>query len=723
VKNRTKAGIAAAVLGGLALGGVGAWLAFPFPPGLLQPPPRATLITDRRGNPLRLLLSGEGTVSLPITLPETGQWLAEAVVAAEDKRFRSHPGIDPAAAARALGANLRSGRIVSGASTLSTLVIKLATSRRGRSLGAKIGEGWRALQMERLVSKDRILEEYLNRAPFGGNLVGAEAAARRYFGRSAAALSLGEAALLAGIPQAPERMRPDRHPEAARARRDWVLARMERLGMINSQAARAARAETPSGRPFPLPFAAAHFCESIPRDLLLPGTLRTTLDPGRQALAERVIRLASAELARRGAVSGAAVIIHIPTGEVLALVGSPDYFARAGGQVNCATARRSPGSALKPFIYCTAFDLGLASPGSRLADTPLDRSGYRPRNYGSNYSGPLSARAALLRSLNIPAIRLLERIGVERMLGILGGCGFTTLNRPARDYGLALAAGGCEVTLLELTNAAAAVARGGQYLPWRMTFSPPPPPRKVFSPEACWLVSDILSDPSRLPPGEAGGNPARFAWKTGTSNGHRDAWTVAWNAEYALGVWFGNPDGTPAKTLVGIEAAAPAAAAIFRGLYPEGPPALPPPPPGCREREICALSGLPAGENCSLRDRERFIPGVSPAQPCRLCRAGKNAAAKKPEPAGRPRIVSPRPGAVRLLAGRDGALPLRAELEGAEAEENLYWFADGRALGTTRPGEECFWAPGPGTHIIACAVRGGGGDSVRITVENPPRPF
>lgn len=714
-KTAVGTGAALAVCG---LAAAGLWVALPFPRPLLDPPPASTLITDRAGRPLRLLLSGSETVSRPVNLSQTGRWLAGAVVAAEDKRFRRHPGIDPAAALRALGANLRSGRIVSGASTLSTLVVKLATARRRRSLGAKISEGFRALQMERIVSKDRILEEYLNRAPFGGNLVGAEAAAERYFGRPAAALSLGEAALLAGIPQAPERWRPDRHPGPARERRDWVLSRMERLGVIGPREARAARDEPVLSRAAPFAFAAPHFCESIPRELLVPGTLRTTLDPRLQALAEAAIRVSGAELARRGAVSGAAVIIHVPTGEVRALVGSPDYFARPAGQVNCAAARRSAGSTLKPFIYCAAFDLGLASPGTRLADTPLDRGGYRPRNYGSDYSGPLSARAALLRSLNIPAIRLLERIGVERMLGILARCGFTTLNRPPGEYGLALAAGGGEVTLLELTNAAAVLARGGRYLPWRMTFSPPPPPRKVFSPEACWLVSEILSDPSRLPPGTAGESPAGFAWKTGTSNGHRDAWTVAWNEEYALGVWFGNPDGTPAEALVGVEAAAPAAAALFRGLYPQGAPPPPPPPPGCRLREICAFSGLPAGKNCSLRDRELFIPGVSPARTCRLCQAGKAELPAAPAAAGRPRIVSPRPGAIRLLAGRDGALPLRAELAGAGTEARLYWFANGKALGTTRPGEECFWTPSPGTHTIACALRDGGGDSVRITVEN-----
>lgn len=710
----------AAALAGLGLAAAAAWVALPFPRPLLNPPPTSTLITDRHGDPLRLLLSGGDTVCQPVNLSKTGHWLAGAVIAAEDKRFREHPGIDPAAAVRALRANLRSGRIVSGASTLSTLVIKLATSRRGRSLGAKISEGFRALQMERIISKDRILEEYLNRAPFGGNLVGAEAAAERYFGRPAAALSLGEAALLAGIPQAPERWRPDRHPGPARERRDLVLARMERLGLIDPGEARTARSEPLTGRAFSRPFAAPHFCGSIPRKLLVPGTLRTTLDPRLQSLAESAIRVSSIELARQGAISGAAVIIHVPSGEVLALAGSPDYFARTAGQVNCATARRSAGSTLKPFIYCAAFDLGLASPGTRLLDIPLDRGGYRPRNYDSDYSGPLSARAALLRSLNVPAIRLLEQIGVERMLGILARCGFTTLNRSSRNYGLALAVGSGEITLLELVNAAAMLARGGQYLPWRMTFSPPPPPRRVFSPEACWLVSEILSDPSRRPPGTTGKSPTGFAWKTGTSSGHRDAWTVAWNEEYALGVWFGNPDGTPAEVLVGIKAAAPAAVALFRGLYPQGDPPRPMPPPGCRQREICAASGLPTGSNCSLRDREFFIPGISPAQPCRLCRAGKTETptATTSAVSGRPRIVSPRSGAIRLLPGRDGDLPLRAELDRPGTEASLYWFADGRALGTTRPGEECFWTPSPGTHIIACALSGGGGDSVRITVEN-----
>ena len=691
-------------------------LSFPFPEDIPGQPPAATLVLARDGSPLRVVLGRREELCFPISLNQTGDWLAQATIAAEDRRFFQHPGVDPIAVSRALFANLRAGRIVSGASTISSLVVKLATKRKGRKPADKICEFFRALQLEMRLEKEKILEAYLNRAPFGGNIVGAEAAARRYFGRKVSRLSLGEAALLAGLPQAPSRLRPDRHPKSARQRRDWILERMEELEMITPEQAAGAREASVSVKWHDLPFSAPHFCETLPKSLLLPGTLRTTLSPEIQARVEGEIRKTAARLRRHGAGGGAAVVIHVPTGEVLALVGSPDYFSSRWGQVNCATAQRSPGSALKPFIYCLAFDLGLITPGSRLEDNPFEQGGYRPLNYEKNYSGPVSARQALRRSLNIPAVKLTARIGPDRLAECLRRLGLRSLNRPGSYYGLTLAVGGGGVTLLELTNAAAVLGRGGRFLPPKFTFVPGPDPIRVFREASCWMTSDILSPPEHRPPGCLEKTTPWFAWKTGTSAGNRDAWTIAWNREYAVGVWFGNPDGRGASILVGAEAAAPTAAAIIREL--PAPVAAPFPPPNCRSRKICSRSGLVAGPDCPGQDREYHIPGLSPS---RRCPGPNGPGGPSVETCRIPpiRFSSPLDGStLRLLPGQAGLIPLAAEIgKEASGKTTCYWFVDGALLGTTAGGSGPDWTAEAGEHTICCALPGGEGDSVRITVE------
>jgi penicillin-binding protein 1C len=744
---------------------------FPFPIESLDAAHRAreaVRVLDRDGRLLRAVVGRAETCMFWTDLEAISPRLVEATIAAEDGRFYSHPGVDLLAALRAFWSNVSRGRRVSGASTITMQVVRLVEPRP-RTWTSKVVESFRALQIERQLDKRRILEWYLNLAPYGGNLVGVEASAQVYFGKCARDLTLGEAALLAGLPQAPSRLRPDRHPERARARRDWVLGRLEARGAVAAgekavacrEAVRAAR------RPFPIeaPHAAALAIRRHPGS----PVLRTTLDTRIQAVAETALRAGVGPLRADGVTNGAVVVIENGAAAVRALVGSLDFFAEAdAGQVCGATAPRSPGSALKPFTYALAFDRGLCAPGTILADVPSAYGGYEPVNYDAGYRGPVTAREALVASLNVPAVRLLDRVGVASLLQALRQLGFSTLKKEAAHYGLALTLGSTDVTLLDLTDAYAALARLGVYEPCRLLEAEPRAAgRRVFSAGAAYLVADILSDSARL-----GGRPlwrsehdrVRMAWKTGTSAGHRDAWTVAYTPSYTVGVWVGNFNGRPSRQLAGFRAAAPIAARILDTIERSAGGAWFEPPPDVDRRDVCAASGLPAGPICGDVTRDLAVRGRAPAEPCpvhraarideatgtRLCAAcgaGRAHAVRTvevwpPEVAawlrrhqpGRPlqpahfagcgrapvsdappRILSPAPGMTYLVT--DGAPPdaQRLSLRAAGGREKVYWFVDGSLVAVSDPLEPAFWPLARGRHAVVCADASG--RNARVTIE------
>ncbi|MBP7829760.1 MAG: penicillin-binding protein 1C [Kiritimatiellae bacterium] len=703
---------------------------FPFPRAALGEFPAATVLADREGNPLRLKLGPGDTDNVPRYRWRPDDWIAKAVIAAEDQRFYRHAGVDPLALARAVGQNLLHFRRVSGASTLSTQVIRLVQPRP-RTLRTKLIEAFRALQMERALTKREILEQYLNRAPFGSNIVGIESAARRYFSKSAHDLSLAEAALLAGLPQAPARFRPDRHPARASKRQAYVLDRMAALGMI-TEAQRARAAERPCEiKPGRYVFAAPHFAQFV-LDRLPPGqegrTLHTTLDPALQSLAESALTRRRGYLDPLGIMGGAVVILEVKTGALRAMVGSPDYFdAARRGQVNGALAPRGAGSTLKPFVYAAAFDRGLATPLTVLRDEPALYRDYRPQNFGKEFRGDVTAREALVLSLNLPVLALAERIGGERLLGLFRRAGLRSLSRATDHYGLGLVLGQGEVRLLDLVNAYAALARGGHFMPWKvMDDMPPAAPKgaRLFSPEACWLIADILGGDERM--GELSGHQAdvrmpRMAWKTGTSSACRDAWTIAFNPEYVVGVWIGHPDGESDEALVGVEAAAPVAWEIFRGLYPQGDGPWFARPEGLKKRSVCAVSGCPSGSQCEQAVEDWYIAGASLFTPCPM--HGRSAAAPAMAAAGRTRdapdalrITSPAAGTVfRMLdhwSGDRQQIALRAG--GGTASGDLHWFIDNRYYGQ---GGGLFWPIERGAHQLVCCNALGQSDRVRIVVE------
>ena len=715
-----------------------AWMMFPFPSAKLATYPTSAIISDRNGRALRMVKGDDDVVCLSVRLDEVGPWVVPALIAAEDKRFYQHPGIDPLAILRAIIQDITSKQIVSGASTISSQVVRLIESRP-RNWRSKLIEAFRALQMERLLTKKQILEQYLNRAPFGSDIVGVEAASLRYFGKSTRDLSLSEAALLVGLPQAPSRLRPDRHLDQACRRRDTVLSRMAERGFINDEQRRAARAQPIACCRREAILRSPHFCDLVEARYGAQRSARTTLDERLQQIAEDVLAGHARQLSQKDISNGAIVIIEVSTGAVRAMVGSPDFRDdRHAGQVNAAVARRSPGSALKPFVYAMAIDEGICTPATVLADVPMIFPAYRPENFDREFLGPVTVREALVRSLNIPALTLTEQVGQENFMHLLRRAGFTTLEKPCAHYGLGVVLGSGEVTLLELANAYACLARLGTYRPYRLLEKEKTnPPTRLFSAEAAYLVAEMLSGDERAL--EVCGHAAdvklpRVAWKTGTSSGFRDAWTVAYNPDYVVSVWLGNHDGHGSSDLVGNEAAAPLAYDIFRRLYPDGEGPWFHSPDGLKTRLVCARSGLPSNEYCGAVVPDPYIPGISATRECAVHqRVPFNRQTQLPvrwgalnddrrtveRDARQFRITAPVSGEVFCLIGNVATIKqeIALSISTDSASEKLYWFVDGVMFRACEPGQTVFWPLKKGRFVITCSDSLGCNDSVKIQVE------
>lgn len=547
-----------AVMGLFVIGFTACWFLFPFPYDRLNRWPASPVVYDRNGRVMLSLVGRDDQWRQPVPLERISPWLRQATIAVEDARFRSHFGIDPLAVARAIGQNLRHGRVVSGASTLTMQLARMMDDRP-RTWRAKLVESFRALQLERGRDKDYILETYLNVAPYGGNLRGVETASQAYFGKRAADLSLGEAALLAGLPQSPSGYRPDRHPVEAVARRRAVLRRMVELGLITPEQ-QAIAAEEQGGIRDTLASLHAPHAAFLARQRRPAGGM-TCIDLDYQREVEQVAAAHSRSLPRDLEI--AVVVIEIGSGDVVALLGSRDFRNPHTGQVNGATARRSPGSALKPFVYAAAFDARRLSPDSTVYDIPIERTGWQPENFDRTFTGPLSAADALRRSLNVPAILVAEGVGLARCVGTIEAAGVALPQRAAGRGGLAVVVGASEVTLLDLTNGYATLGRGGIRQPARLFPDEAAAPIRVLDATVCAALDEVLSCRRRQPHGVEDTTLPWFMWKTGTSSGRRDAWAVGHNRRYAIGVWTGCFSGAGKPRLVGAEAAEPLLAALF----------------------------------------------------------------------------------------------------------------------------------------------------------------
>lgn len=514
----------------------------------------ARVVTDEKGIPLWRFADSEGIWRYPVTIEEVSPRYLEALIQYEDRWFWEHPGVNPFSVMRAAWQDLRSGKVVSGGSTLTMQVARLLDPHP-RTFGGKIRQLWRAMQLEWHLSKRDILTLYLNRAPFGGTLQGVGAASWAYLGKSPAQLSYSEAALLAVLPQAPSRLRPDRWPDRAEAARNKVLERMVTQGVWTAQQVKESREEpvwlAPRQMPQLAPLFSRMMLNKSPENKIV-----TTLDASLQRQLEELAMNWKSRLPSRSSL--AMIVVDHTNMKVRGWVGSVDIADDSRfSHVDMVNAIRSPGSVLKPFIYGMALDDGLIHPASLLQDVPRRTGDYRPGNFDSGFHGPVSMSEALVRSLNLPAVQVLEAYGPKRFAALLSNAGLPLLLPPGAQPNLSLILGGAGARLADITAAYSAFSRHGKAGRLRVQPDDPLVERPLLSPGAAWIIRRILANESQPLPDAALPQVAPLAWKTGTSYGYRDAWAVGLNARYIIGIWTGRPDGTPVAGQFGFASAVP----------------------------------------------------------------------------------------------------------------------------------------------------------------------
>ena len=738
------------ILGGVAallVGLLGFWLL----PVVAIEPPVSTVLLDRDGRLLGATIAADEQWRFPprADVPERYRL---ALLTFEDQRFAQHPGVDPLALGRALVTSLQAGEVVSGASTLTMQTVRIARENPPRTVPEKLWEMVLALRLELAHSKDDILLAYATHAPFGGNTVGVEAAAWRYYQRPAEELSWAEAATLAVLPNAPALIHPGRNRGALQAKRDRLLDRLAAAGHLSADDLALAKLEPLPLAPRPVPRLAPHLLTQA------TGRQATTLSATLQEQATGVVWRHHRRLAPSHIHNLAALVTDVRTGEVLAYVGNvPDLDAAPHhNHVDVVRAPRSTGSTLKPVLYAAMLETGELLPRQLVPDVPLHLGGFSPQNFDRRYEGAVPADEALARSRNVPATWLLQRYGVDRFYGLLQGLGLGTLHSPADHYGLALILGGAEGTLWDLTDMYRRI--GWQALEpsappgalhWRAGASEPDPHATV-SPEAAWLTTQALLTVRR--PGVHGaweqfGSAHKVAWKTGTSWGFRDGWAIGITPTHAIGVWVGNADGEGRPELTGVGAAAPVLFELF-DLVDHGP--WFDPPNGLAHAEVCAHSGMLAGPDCAHTTRQLLPARGHESEPCARCaRVHLTATGERAHgtcrdlgslhaeswfvlPAGQEAFYAPRhprydplpdwaPGCApaddaddRLallspkartqvvvpveLDGQRGRLVMEAAHRDPDAR--VHWHLDGRYLATTTGRHQLEVAPGEGPHEV-----------------------
>ncbi len=727
---------------------------FSFPTELLTRK-HSTFVYSNNGRLLTAFTSEDRFWRKPVELKDISHKLISSVIATEDRYFYSHPGVNVVSLVKSAIANLQAGRVVRGGSTISMQISRMIEPKE-RTIRNKLFEIFRALQMELRYTKSELLGVYFNLVPYGGNIEGVGAASYFYFDKEPDKLSWSEAALLTAIPGSPEKLRPDKCLDCSRSRQEFVLARLHHDGVISSLDYKAALTEEIPSQRLQVPRHAPHLAVSLRSEYPEASLLKTTIRYNIQEVCERIARTYHQKYKAKGINNLAIVVIDNDKSEIMAVVGSPDFDdGRHSGQVDASKAARSPGSALKPFVYGVAFDLGTLSPEMMVPDIPVNYDGYRPVNYDESYRGLISVREALIHSLNIPAVNAAFEVGLEKLNEVLRRGQLTTIDKPYHYYGLPLILGAAEVRLTELTNLYAALARDGIFKRLKTLKSDENDAGlQLYSPEASYLLSEILVDLHRpdLPDSwraSVGNFP--IAWKTGTSYGRRDAWTIGYTPRYSVGVWGGNCSGEGSAELVGASIAAPimfeVMSEINRGKQKEWFEA----PAGLSERVVCGVSGQPVGRFCDETTTEIFLIGISPAATCSVhrpvfvdrstgmrlrasCTSGRDYDRKiveiwppriaswlvnndmsaplapyDPEcfagvDGQNPSIISPEDGAVFEIAYD---LPLeyqkiRLQASIASGDGTVHWFLDGKHLRAVEAGEVTFYMPVKGRHKLLC---------------------
>ena len=631
-------------------------------------------VLDRHEELLRVYTVADGRWRLHLGPVDAG-YLA-LLVAFEDKRFYDHAGVDLRAVARAMAQAVWNGRVVSGGSTLTMQVARLLEESGTGAWAGKLRQARVAMALERRLSKAEILQLYLHLAPYGGNLEGVRAASLSYFGKEPRLLTPAEAALLVAIPQSPEARRPDRSAEAASDARDRVLARARSDGIYDADQVVAARTEPVPVARKPFAALAPHLADRALRDAPGVGVHRLSVD---RALQRSLEALAADVVARQGErLQVAMVVADHGSGQILASVGSAGFVSARAGYIDMTTTLRSPGSTLKPLIYGLSFDEGLAHPETLIEDVPSDFGGYRPQNFDRTYHGTVRIREALQMSLNIPVVALTDALGPAKLMAAMDRAG-VRFALPGGQAGLAVALGGVGVTLQDMVQLYAAIARGGVSRPltYRME-GETAEGQRVLGASAAWAVGDILA--GLAPPPGAPEN--RLAYKTGTSYGHRDAWAIGFDGQHVIGVWMGRPDGTPVPGAFGAELAAPVLFQAFARVKPQ----LTPQPPAPPSMLLVSNAQLPQPLQ-KFRSRSAAFE------------AGKDA----------PAVAFPPDGAeVELLP--DGLL---VRVEGGKAP--FTWMADGVPVAVTQRGRSAMLAD-LGRGFITLSVIDAEGRSARAKV-------
>jgi len=745
----------------LALGATAVALRLWPQPSLASRVPVSTAVHGKGGELLRLTLARDEQYRLWVPLEEVAEEYLQALRLHEDRGFRWHPGVDPLALVRAVLATSRGDH--QGGSTLTMQLARRLYGLDTRSVGGKLRQIAAALWLEARYSKHDILEAYVNLVPFGRNLEGVGTASLVLFGKAPAQLTFAEALTLAVIPQSPAaRGAFGAESPALRAARQRLLAQwVARYPATPGDVAAASQPLQVRDRRA-LPFHAPHAVMDLLAQNRGAARIDSTLELPLQRVLDRTVARYIAGVRELGVTNAAALLVDTRTMAVSALTGSADFSdARIAGQVNGTTARRSPGSTLKPFIYGLAIDQGLIHTATVLKDAPTAFGVYSPENFDGRFVGPVSAHDALIASRNVPAVALSARLAQPNLYQFLKSAGVSKM-ASERHYGLALALGGGEISMEELAALYAMLANGGSYAPLRhLAAEPAAKPLRLLSPEAAFMVRSMLADNPR-PDGAASQGQA-VAWKTGTSWGFRDAWSAGVFGHYALVVWVGNFDGSSNAALVGAQIAAPLFFRIVDALREQSsrePDRLLYPPAGVLQVQVCAASGDLPNADCPRSAPAWFIPGKSPIRvstvhrrvavdtrtgeracegtparfvrsevfefwtsdlerlfaqagmprrrpPVDRCSAGTTELASQP-----PAIVSPLAGATyQLRDGDRGDVFLNASA--ASEVRSLYWFADGAFLGASRPSEVLAWRPGRSGELEVSVVDDQGATATR----------
>ncbi|MBX7152829.1 penicillin-binding protein 1C [bacterium] len=583
-------------------------------------------IFDRNGYLLREILSPQEGRGQWTPLEKISPRAIVSAVTAEDKRFYDHHGVDPMATLRAITQNLRAMETVSGGSTITQQVIR-NVYHFPRNILFKLIEMWYAVRLEHTRTKNEILEQYFNRIPFGNQAFGIEAAAQLYFGKSSSDLSWAESAFLIALPKSPTFYNPYKNFDKAQKRQHFILSKLREAGHLSEDELQRALNEPIVLFPKTSPFNAPHFINWILKKTPdATSNIHTTLDLPLQKEIEKIVTGQIRLLSHENVTNAAVLVVQNSTGSILAMCGSADYFSEQhDGQFNAVFSKRQPGSALKPFTYSLAFEKGF-SPASLIPDVetviPTAEGNFTPKNYDHKFHGPVRARVALACSYNVPAVRILQTLGVDQLLGRLRVCGITTLDHNADYYGHGLTLGNGEVTLFELTQAYTIFPNQGRLIRLHaIEDENVPPPAVITSPQTAFLINDILSDAIARVPAFGYESPIALpfpcAAKTGTSSDFRDNWTFGYTNDFTVGVWVGNFDNSPMNDISGVTGAGPIMREIMLYLYRQSSPEKFPLPSKIKRVTVCGISGELSHEGCASTVQEYFIDGSEPLVSCR----------------------------------------------------------------------------------------------------------